>query len=116
MRAIRAKRKVIALLNEQKQAIIHRAVTRGLDPPSPSNPPVSLGSATFHSIGLFEEPGMYSDCAHKSRVLITGRNSFRSTRTLVFDPERILHRKAIKLQAQTTIGSFRRVILIVNSY
>jgi type I restriction enzyme S subunit len=31
-RAIRAKRKVIALLNEQKQAIIHRAVTCGLDP------------------------------------------------------------------------------------
>ena len=31
-RAIRAKRKVIALLNEQKKAIIHRAVTRGLDP------------------------------------------------------------------------------------
>jgi len=30
-RAIRAKRKVIALLNEQKQVIIHRAVTRGLD-------------------------------------------------------------------------------------
>jgi type I restriction enzyme S subunit len=31
-RAIRAKKKLIALLNEQKQAIIHRAVTRGLDP------------------------------------------------------------------------------------
>ncbi len=31
-RTIRAKRKLIALLNEQKQAIIHRAVTRGLDP------------------------------------------------------------------------------------
>jgi len=29
---IRTKRKLIALLNEQKQAIIHRAVTRGLDP------------------------------------------------------------------------------------
>ena len=29
---IRAKRKLIALLNEQKQAIIHRAVTHGLDP------------------------------------------------------------------------------------
>ena len=28
----RAKRKLIALLSEQKQAIIHRAVTRGLDP------------------------------------------------------------------------------------
>jgi type I restriction enzyme, S subunit len=34
-RAIGAKRKVIALLNEQKQAIIHRAVTRGLDPSVP---------------------------------------------------------------------------------
>ncbi|HNT63265.1 MAG TPA: restriction endonuclease subunit S [Candidatus Desulfobacillus denitrificans] len=33
--AIRAKRKIIALLNEQKQAIIHRAVTRGLDPGVP---------------------------------------------------------------------------------
>ncbi|HJW29064.1 MAG TPA: hypothetical protein VJ508_07410, partial [Saprospiraceae bacterium] len=31
-RTIRAKRKVIALLNEQMQVIIHRAVTRGLDP------------------------------------------------------------------------------------
>jgi type I restriction enzyme, S subunit len=31
-RAIRAKRKVIALLDEQKQAVIDRAVTRGLDP------------------------------------------------------------------------------------
>ena len=34
-RAIRAKRKVIALLGEQKQAIIHRADTRGLDPSVP---------------------------------------------------------------------------------
>jgi type I restriction enzyme S subunit len=37
-RAIRAKRKVIALLHEQKQAIIHRAVTRGLDPSVPLKP------------------------------------------------------------------------------
>jgi type I restriction enzyme S subunit len=37
-RAIRAKRKLIALLNEQKQAIIHRAVTRGLDPTVPLKP------------------------------------------------------------------------------
>jgi type I restriction enzyme S subunit len=37
-RAIRAKRKVIALLNEQKQAIIHRAVARGLDPSVPLKP------------------------------------------------------------------------------
>lgn len=31
-RAIRAKQKLISLLDEQKQAIIHQAVTRGLDP------------------------------------------------------------------------------------
>ncbi len=31
-RFIRAKRRLIELFNEQKQAIIHRAVTRGLDP------------------------------------------------------------------------------------
>lgn len=34
-RTIRAKRRVIALLTEQKQAIIYRAVTRGLDPAVP---------------------------------------------------------------------------------
>lgn len=37
-RAIQAKRKVVALLNEQKQAIIQRAVTRGLDPSVPLKP------------------------------------------------------------------------------
>jgi type I restriction enzyme S subunit len=37
-RTIRAKRMVIAQLNEQKQAIIHRAVTRGLDPSVPLKP------------------------------------------------------------------------------
>jgi type I restriction enzyme, S subunit len=36
--AVRAKRKVIALLNEQKQVIIHHAVTRGLDPSVPTKP------------------------------------------------------------------------------
>lgn len=37
-RAVRAKKKLITLLNEQKQAIIHRAVTRGLDPLCPLKP------------------------------------------------------------------------------
>jgi type I restriction enzyme, S subunit len=37
-RYIRAKKKLIGLLNEQKQAIIHRAVTRGLDPNVPLKP------------------------------------------------------------------------------
>ena len=35
---IRAKQKLIKLLEEQKQAIIHRAVTRGLDPDVPLKP------------------------------------------------------------------------------
>ncbi len=34
-RLVRGKRKLIALLTEQKQAIIHQAVTRGLDPDVP---------------------------------------------------------------------------------
>lgn len=42
-RAIRAKRKVIALLQEQKEAIIHCAVTRGVDGAS-SSMPVELSS------------------------------------------------------------------------
>ena len=37
-RHIRAKQKLIELLEEQKQAIIHRAVTRGLDPDIPLKP------------------------------------------------------------------------------
>jgi type I restriction enzyme S subunit len=37
-RLIIAKRRLIELLNEQKQAIIHRAVTRGLDPDAPTKP------------------------------------------------------------------------------
>lgn len=37
-RLIRNKRRLIGLLNEQKQAIINRAVTRGLDPDAPMKP------------------------------------------------------------------------------
>lgn len=37
-RLIKAKRRLIELLNEQKQAIIHRAVTRGLDSTVPLKP------------------------------------------------------------------------------
>ena len=48
---IRAKQKLIKLLEEQKQAIIYRAVTRGLDPTSASSPRVSNGSAMSRSIG-----------------------------------------------------------------
>ena len=34
-RLTKAKRKLVALLKEQKQALVHRAVTRGLDPDAP---------------------------------------------------------------------------------
>jgi len=37
-RAIRAKRRLIALLNEQKQVIIHQAVTQGIDPKAQMKP------------------------------------------------------------------------------
>ena len=37
-RLIRTKRRLIELLNEQKQAIVHRAVTRGLEPDVPVKP------------------------------------------------------------------------------
>ena len=71
-RAIRAKRKVIGLLNEQKQAIIHLAVTRGLDPSVALKPSgiAWLGDIPQHwevrrfkmSVGFQEGPGiMLSD-------------------------------------------------------
>lgn len=59
-RAIRAKRKVIALLNEQKQAIIHRAVTRGLDPSVPLKP---SGIPWLGDIPLHWEAWRISRCA-----------------------------------------------------
>ncbi len=43
---IRSKKRLVALLNEQKQAIIHRAVTRGLDPN------VKLKDSGVPSLGL----------------------------------------------------------------
>jgi len=46
-RLIKTKRRLIELLNEQKQAIIHRAVTRGLDPTVHLKP---SGSPYFESV------------------------------------------------------------------
>ena len=51
-RYIRAKQKLIKLLEEQNQAIIHRAVTRGLDPMSASSPPAWSGWGMCRSIGV----------------------------------------------------------------
>jgi type I restriction enzyme S subunit len=72
-RYIRAKKKLIALLNEQKQAIIHRAVTRGLDPNvrlKPSGVPW-LGDIPEH----WEVVPLKSVCFIQSGVTL-GKNYF----------------------------------------
>ncbi|MEK7678152.1 MAG: restriction endonuclease subunit S [Verrucomicrobiota bacterium] len=66
-RAIRAKRKVIALLHEQKQAIIHRAVTRGLDPTVPLKPSGIpwLGDIPKHwEVTALRRYWQVTDCKH----------------------------------------------------
>jgi type I restriction enzyme, S subunit len=90
-RAIRAKRKVITLLNEQKQAIIHRDVTRGFDPAVPLKPSgiPSLGDIPQHwevrrlkhispkiGVGLVINPSSYFvDETHPARVpMLLGNN------------------------------------------
>ncbi|WP_437230198.1 restriction endonuclease subunit S [Planctomicrobium sp. SH661] len=74
-RAIRAKRKVISLLQEQKQAIIHRAVTRGLD-----------GSVPFKPSGipwLGDIPQHWD--ARRLRFCINGKLSYGANEAASFD-------------------------------
>lgn len=66
-KAIRAKHKVIALLNEQKQAIIHRAVTRGLDAnlPLKSSGISWLGDIPLHwELTALRRYWRVTDCKH----------------------------------------------------
>ena len=66
-RAIQAKRKVIALLHEQKQAIIHRAVTRGLDHTAPLKPSGIpwLGDIPKHwEVTALRRYWQVTDCKH----------------------------------------------------
>ena len=71
-RTIRAKRKVISLLMEQKQAIIHRAVTRGLNPPRPAQTlrhplarrhSAALGGATRKASDSYSSRQVFSQAA-----------------------------------------------------
>jgi type I restriction enzyme S subunit len=94
---VRAKKKLIALLNEQKQAVIHRAVTRGLDPNVKLKPSGVewLGDVPKHwdvvpfkrRIGLQEGPGIMAEdfrdvgvpllrisCLHGSSASLNGCN------------------------------------------
>jgi len=59
-RYIRTKQKLIKLLEEQKQAIIHQAVTRGLDPNVRLKPSGVEGWGMCRIIGKYCAHGMYS--------------------------------------------------------
>ena len=74
-RAIRAKRKVISLLQEQKQAIIHRAVTRGLDPNAPLKP---TGIPWLGDIPVHWD-------ARRLRFCISGKLSYGANEAASFD-------------------------------
>jgi type I restriction enzyme S subunit len=74
-KAIHAKRKVIALLNEQKQAIIQRAVTRGIGPSVPLKPSGIpwLGDmprhwAVFRSKYVYREVDVRSARGHETHL------------------------------------------------
>jgi len=58
-RFIRTKRRLIALLSEQKQSIIHRAVTRGLSIDTHSEARGSPGWATFLPTGRSSESNIF---------------------------------------------------------
>jgi type I restriction enzyme, S subunit len=75
-RFIRAKRRLIALLNEQKQAIVHRAVTRGLDPRVPTK---DSGVPWLGQIPAHWEPRRAKqlctqivDCKNRTPLLVEG--------------------------------------------
>ena len=80
-KAIRAKRKVITLLNEQKQVIIHRAVTRGLDPSEPLKPsgiswigemPVHWNVVTVGSVLSLIQTGPFGSQLHSHEYVAGG--------------------------------------------
>jgi type I restriction enzyme S subunit len=77
-RAIRAKKKLIALLNEQKQVIIHRTITRGLNPTAPLKPSGIpwLGDTPkhweiFRAKYLFEEMDERSTTGHEELLSVS---------------------------------------------
>lgn len=95
-RYIRAKRRTIELLNEQKQAIIHQAVTRGLDPNVPLKPSgvAWIGDVPAHwsvmplkrvgtaRIGLTYSP---SDVCDESGTLVLRASNVRNGRIVSAD-------------------------------
>ena len=83
-RYVSAKRKLIALLEEEKQAVINQAVTRGLDPNAPLKPSGVewLGDVPEHWEMRRLKRVLYSliDCEHKTAPAID-LSSYRVVRT-----------------------------------
>ncbi len=83
-RYIRAKQKLIKLLEEQKQAIIHRAVTRGLDPNVRLKPSGVewLGDVPEHweVVALKRVLRQLVDCEHKTAPAVD-QSDYRVVRT-----------------------------------
>jgi type I restriction enzyme S subunit len=102
-RAIRAKRKVIALLHEQKQVIIHRAVTRGLDPTVPLKPSGIpwLGDIPKHweVTRLKFEATHIVDCIHATPKYVPD-GPFPAIRTADIEPGKVRLSQARRLSAQ----------------
>jgi len=78
---VRAKRKLIGLLNEQKQAIIHRAVTRGLNPDVPLKPsgipwlgdiPAHWGTITVGASSRLIQTGPFGSQLHSNEYVRDG--------------------------------------------
>jgi type I restriction enzyme S subunit len=83
-RAIRAKRKVIALLMEQKQAIVRQAVTHGLDPTVPLKPSgfswIDPIPKHWEVLALKRVLKRLIDCEHKTAPLVD-QSPYRVVRT-----------------------------------
>jgi len=101
-RYIAAKRKLIALLNEQKQAIIHQAVTRGLDPDVRLRPSGVewLGDVPEHwgVSRLKFETAQIVDCLHATPEYLAD-GAFPAIRTADVKPGKLLIAGARRVDA-----------------
>jgi type I restriction enzyme S subunit len=99
-RAIQAKRKLIALLNEQRQAIIQRAITRGLDPSVKLKPSgiLWLGNVpeNWHTSRLKFEVSQIVDCVHATPRYSTD-GEFPAIRTADVEPGKVRLSQARKV-------------------
>jgi type I restriction enzyme S subunit len=103
-RAIGAKRRIITLLQEQKEAIIHRAVTRGLDPSVP------LKDSGIPWLGEIPEHWEVRRVKHVSRI---SRGKFthrpRNDPSLYDGPYPFIQTGAVA-QAEKFVTSFKQTL------